>query len=160
MTDMTVLEGTINWARLNTPGESYDGDPQWELTLVVTKDVADGWTTSGYQKTTKQDKEGNFIIKLKKPKMTAAGKEQKPPKVRHVEGYVLDGDTVGNGSKGRVQVALIPYNYKGKDGITPRLNALIINDLVEFNGTDGTDEFFQDLPSAPDASFDEDGGDY
>ena len=155
MATTTVLSGIANWARLVTPGRSFDDEDQWEVTLVVPRDVAEDWTAKGYQRTTKQDKDSNYIIKLKKPCRTATGKEQKPPKVRHVEGYILKDDIVGNGSKVKVQVALIPYTYKGKDGITPRINAVIVEDLIEYEDG-GEGDFFNDLPEVPEVQFDED----
>jgi len=141
----TTVTGTINWAYLSVdkPGKSFEDKPQYECTMTVPKSMAEKWANAGLTQGVKQNKDGDYILKLSVPVTARSGKVMDAPKVTHVEGYQVDPATVGNGSKGTATVNLFPYSNKFGTGYTKYLKSVEIETLEIYNPEDEVLEEFE-----------------
>lgn len=141
---VTTVSGELRWSHLgqNPSGTSFNGDPQWDTTLIVPKSTAEKFASKGI-KPLKQDKEGNYILNLKRPTHvnTMDGKkfELAPPVVSHKSGQEIDASKIGNGSTGSVVLEIREYQ-KGK--YSSRIREVIIDNYEEYEGSDGELEEF------------------
>ena len=141
--NVTTVTGEIRWAHLGQEpkGTSFNKEPQWDCTVVVTKSLAEKFANKGL-KPLKQDKEGNYILNLKRPTHvnTMAGDkfELSPPLVSHKSGQEVDGNKIGNGSTGSVVLEIREYQ-KGK--YSTRIREVILDNYVEYEGAEELEEF-------------------
>lgn len=135
MTDYVYLTGKIKWPRLVRPDPKFDN---WGVNIYLDKKSQTAFDESGLQLSIKTDEDGEFI------KVSRAVQKQikgelvvfEAPKVIDKEGQALNGDTVGNGSRCTVKVAV----FDTKKGKGHRLEAVQVLDLVPFEpkGREGT----------------------
>lgn len=140
----TSVAGTLMWTKVDpsSPDKDFNDNDVWSTTLIVTKSTAEKWNNAGLTKTIKQDKEGNYILKLKIPCVSRSGKDMKPPVVTHQEGYLVEPEKIGNGSTGTCVVSVIPYDNKFGKGYTTYLKKIIIDNLEEYDGSSEEAEEF------------------
>jgi len=142
--------GEAKWAHIHEPKPPYQGkgDPKFEIDVVfekggewdaIGKEVATISKENGFEQMPikkEKDKEGEytgrFFIRFKTG-------EQYPPKVFDKFGQIIGPETlVGNGSTVRVAYTMAEYSAFG-GGITFYLQAVQVDDLVEYKGNSATD---------------------
>jgi len=63
-------------------------------------------------------------------------KSSNPIKAFDRDGDVIEGISIGNGSKAVAMVGSYEWNWKNKAGVSPSLKKLVITDLVSYEGAD------------------------
>ena len=124
----------LSWVKLDpkNPDMGFDKkSPQYSCTVkTADKIAAEAWKKAGIN--VKPAEENGAVV------YTADGKYNTapPPVVDKSLQPILDTSTIGNGSKGNVQVKFKPYEYMGKKGISTQLLALQITDIIEYQNAD------------------------
>lgn len=134
----------LSWVKLNpkNPDMGYDKkSPQYSCTVkTANKADAEAWKKAGINvKPLEENGAVVYTAALKKKIYSDAdGKYNTapPPVVDKSLQPILDVDTIGNGSKGNVQVKFKPYEYMGKKGTSIQLLAIQITDLKEYQSGD------------------------
>lgn len=131
---VTTVTGTLMWAHVGpeAKGKSFNGDPQWDITVVVPKSTAEKFASKGI-KPLKQDKEGNYILNLKRPTTVQPMKgdpfELSPPIVSHKSGQEINPDAIGNGSTGSVVLEIREY---APNKFSSRIREVIVDNYEEY----------------------------
>ena len=132
------IEGVeLNWAKLDTPVSPF-GTLQWELQIATTD--ADKAAELKENHLNVKEKDGKFIVSLKRKAKKSDGSDNTP--VRVVDGQLneIKGGSIGNGSVGNVMVFQYPYEAVGRKGIASSLSGVQVTELVEYTpGTGGFD---------------------
>ena len=134
----------LSWVKLDpkNPDMGFDKkSPQYSCTVKTTdKKSAEAWKKAGINVKPVEENGGVAYTAALKKKIyaDADGKYNTapPPVVDKSLQPILDTSTIGNGSKGNVQVKFKPYEYMGKKGISTQLLALQITELVEYQNAD------------------------
>ena len=133
----------LSWVKFDpaNPDSGFDKkSPQYSCTVQTDNKVdAEAWKKSGMN--VKPKDENNKVVYSvtlkKKIYLDETGKNStKPPAVVDKQLQPVNPNTIGNGSKGNVQVRLKPYSYMGKEGISVQLLAVQITDLKEYQGAE------------------------
>jgi len=124
----------LNWAKLAKPVSPF-GTLQWELQIATT-DEALAKTLSEEHFNVKE-KDGKFIVSLKRKAIKADGSENKPVNVVDASNKQMDPTIIGNGSVGNIQVFQYPYEVSGRKGIATTLSGVQVVKLVEYNPNTG-----------------------
>lgn len=113
------LEGELSWVKAVTPDE-YEGKRNWSACTTLNPDALQmimELKAEGVKNVLKKDDQNRWYIKVsrrdgiyKGDKMT---KVLNPPVVTDAEGNIIDGDTVGNGSKGILKIDVYEHPVKG-----------------------------------------------
>lgn len=124
--------GTCKWAKLQSPDEMYD---TFNVCLYMDEESEKAFDSSPFTMNYRTDDDGRFIRfrRANAPK-EVRGRLVHPggkPLVMDKEGNVFDG-LVGNGSNVTVKILAYPYKYGSKSGFGHRLEAVKINELVEY----------------------------
>jgi len=134
----------ISWVKFDSsnPDMGFDKKtPQYSCTVSTTdKKAAEVWKKASINVKPKEEN-GKVVYSVtlkKKIYADADGKyTTKPPAVVDKSLQpITNVNSIGNGSKGNVQVRLKPYDYMGKQGISVQLLAMQITDLKEYQGGD------------------------
>ena len=138
---LITIEGKLDWTRVVTP-EEYEGKKTWSTTVYPN---AAGIQTvmeikaEGVKNNLKKAEDGSWYIKFSRPveikKKDKVVKVLQPPVVTDMEGNIIDGYTIGNGSEGIVTLDL--YTHPMKGGTTSkaaRLERIKITKLVKYEG--------------------------
>lgn len=141
---MLLNEVELSWVKLDpkNPDMGYDkASPQYSVTVKTGDKVkAEAWKKAGINvKPTEENGTVVYTAGLKKKIYSDAegrSNTSPPPVVDKSLQPILDTTTIGNGSKGNVQVKFKPYTYMGKSGISTQLLALQITDMVEYTNAD------------------------
>lgn len=135
------FKGKAKWCYLTR----LDNYGSWSLNLYVdqeSKDKIIELQTQGLKNTLKKDEDGYYVKFKREPKktvkdyVTGANKELvfTPPLIFDIDGKVLDGVSVGNGSD--ITVKCQVYNFGGKAGIAKgvaaRLESVRVDNLVPY----------------------------
>lgn len=133
----------LSWVKFDpaNPDSGFDKKtPQYSCTVQTANKVdAEAWKKAGMNVKPKEenDKVVYSVTLKKKIYLDDTGKNStKPPAVVDKQLQPVNANTIGNGSKGNVQVRLKPYEYMGKKGISVQLLAVQITDLKEYQGGD------------------------
>ena len=141
---MLLQNVDISWVKFDSasPDMGYDKkSPQYSCTVSTTNKVdAEAWKKASINVKPKEEN-GKVVYSVtlkKKIYADADGKyTTKPPAVVDKSLQpITNVNSIGNGSKGNVQVRLKPYDYMGKQGISVQLLAMQITDLKEYQGGD------------------------
>ena len=134
----------LSWVKLDpkNPDMGFDKkSPQYSCTVkTADKVAAEAWKKAGIN--VKPAEENGAVVYTaalkKKIYSDADGRSNTapPPVVDKSLQPILDVTTIGNGSKGNVQVKFKPYEYMGKKGISTQLLALQITEIVEYQNAD------------------------
>ena len=134
----------LNWVKLDAknPDMGFDKkSPQFSVVAKTTsKADADAWKKAGIN--VKPVEEAGSIVystTLKKKIYTDAdGKSNTlaPACVDKQLQPITNVASIGNGSRGNVQVKFKPYSYMGKEGISVQLLAIQVTELKEYGGAD------------------------
>jgi hypothetical protein len=141
---MLLNEVELSWVKLDpkNPDMGYDkASPQYSVTVKTGDKVkAEAWKKAGINvKPTEENGTVVYTAGLKKKIYSDAegrSNTSPPPVVDKSLQPILDTTTIGNGSKGNVQVKFKPYTYMGKSGISTQLLALQITEMVEYTNAD------------------------
>lgn len=134
----------ISWVKFDqaNPDLGFDKkSPQYSCTIKTTnKADAEAWKQAGINlKPIEENGSMAWTATLKKKIYADAdGKftTQPPAVVDKQLQPITNTNSIGNGSKGNVQVRFKPYEYMGKKGISTQLLAVQITDLKEYQGGD------------------------
>lgn len=128
-----IKNAELRWAKLVHPVSPF-GTDQWEC-QVFTSDTeqAKEWKNN-HLKPKKID--GGFAVNLSRTTTYGkSGKEKQPPVVVGRDLQPIDGNIVGNGSIGNVQVEQYDWSFNGKSGTKSELKAIQVVELKEYNKT-------------------------
>ena len=132
-----IMGVELNWARLDQPVNPF-GTPQWELQIATTdanvaKELSDNHLNV-------KEKDGKFVISLKRKATKADGSAMDPVRVADSAVTPIENRrSIGNGSKGNVIVWQYPYEAMGRSGVASSLTAVQVTDLVEYVSTQSED---------------------
>jgi len=134
----------ISWVKFDSANPDLGFDkksPQYSCTIKTdNKEHAEAWKKAGINiKPAEENGKVVYSATLKKKIYADAdGKytTQPPAVVDKQLQPIIKTNTIGNGSKGNVQVRLKPYEYMGKTGISVQLLAMQITELKEYQGGD------------------------
>ncbi len=134
----------LNWVKLDPKNPDMGFDKQSPQFSVVARTVnkldADAWKKAGIN--VKPVEEGGVIVystTLKKKIYTDADGKYNTPAPAVVDKQlqpITNVQSIGNGSRGNVQIKFKPYEYMGKSGISVQLLALQVTELKEYGGAD------------------------
>ena len=136
------------WPWLNVPDTRYDATGKYKCDLMVSKEAASDMMTKA--KEIFIEEFGEKSLKTAKwpfqPDEESGGvrfraKSSKKPVLYDAKGKVIKDElNIGNGSQLKLSGVMSTYNAGGSTGVTMYLNAVQVIDLVEYGGTDFTEE--------------------
>lgn len=131
-----TVTGTAFYAKVQSPDKQYN---MFAVDLVVDEKTSDKLKELGAKPATSDGllkrHEGHpdsDVYKFKRRVVTKDGTHLSPPEVVDSKGRPTK-KLVGNGSKVKLNVTLMPYTYNSKKGVSLYLNGLQVLDLVEYN---------------------------
>jgi hypothetical protein len=120
----------LNWAKLDRPVEPF-GTPQWEVQALTTdKKLADNLAKEHFNV---KEKDGNYVISLKRKALKRDGTPNKPPQVVDSKLQPMDPKVIGNGSIGNIMVYQYEYDMMGRQGIGTMLSGVQVTTLNKYN---------------------------
>tara|TARA_B110000259_G_C13984597_1_gene389927 strand:+ start:339 stop:842 length:504 start_codon:yes stop_codon:yes gene_type:complete len=141
---MLLQNVEISWVKFDSanPDMGFDKKtPQYSCTVKTSDKVqAEAWKKASIN-VKPSEEQGSVVYSVtlkKKIYADADGKNTtKPPAVVDKQLQpITNTSSIGNGSKGNVQVRLKPYDYLGKQGISVQLLAMQVTELKEYQGGD------------------------
>ena len=131
-----IANAELNWAKLATPVSPF-GTEQYELQIATTDAaVAAEWKENHL---TVKEKDGKFVVSLKRKAKRANGEDMGAPRVVDATKAPMDANGIGNGSTGNVIVRQYNYDTMGRSGVATMLEAVQVTNLVEYKATGGVD---------------------
>jgi len=121
-TNRVKIKADVMWAYLDRQNE-MSGKYQVDLCNLSTQAV-DALEGMGISVRQKEDK-GFFIT----------CKSTNPIRAYDKDGDVIDGISIGNGSKAIAMIGSYEWNWKNKQGTSPSLKKLVIDELVAYEGS-------------------------
>lgn len=128
----------LNWAKLAKPITNQFGATQYELQIATT-DKAHADKISADTGLSFKEKDGKFVMNLKRKAMDSKGAAMTPVRVVDANKAELNGGSIGNGSKGNVIVWQYEYEFAGRKGVGSSLTAVQVTDLVKYERTADVD---------------------
>lgn len=133
------LEGELTWTRVVNP-EEFEGKQSWST--CITLDPAGVNTVmelkaEGVKNVLKKNDKNQWYVKFSRPvEVKKAGKVVKvlsAPVVTDAEGNIIDGLTIGNGTKGIVTLDVYEHPVKGgTKAKAARLESIKVTELVKY----------------------------
>lgn len=141
---MLLNDVELSWVKLDpkNPDMGFDkNSPQFSLVASTDeKTKSEEWKKAGINVKPKEvDGKIVYSATLKKKIYTDADGKYATPAPVVVDKQlqpITNTNSIGNGSRGNVQVKFKPYEYMGKKGISVQLLALQVVDLKEYQGGD------------------------
>jgi hypothetical protein len=124
------LKADIMWANLDRPND-MSGKYQVDLCNLSQAAVQ---ALSSLGITPKQKEDKGFFITCK---------STQPIRAYDMDGDVLD-QRVGNGSKAIAMIGTYSWTFKNKEGVSPSLKKLVIENLVGIDNGESIEEFDED----------------
>lgn len=121
MTERVKIKADLMWAYMDKPND-MSGKYQVDLCNLSDGAVA-ALEDMGITPRQKDDK--GFYITCK---------SNQPIKAYDKNGDVIEGITIGNGSKAIALVGFYTWTFKNKEGVSPSLKKLVIDELVSYEG--------------------------
>jgi len=132
-----ITDVELNWAKLVSPVSPF-GTPQWELQIATTDAEKAEELKANFLNV--KEKDGKYIVALKRKAVKANGEPMEPPRVVGKDLQPLaEAGKIGNGSKGNVIVWQAPYETMGRSGISNSLTAVQVTEMIEYTGGTGFD---------------------
>ena len=136
---LVELEGELNWTRIVNP-EEYEGKKSWSTTITLTPpgvQTVMEMKAEGVKNNLKKNDKNQWYVKFSRPVERKKGDKViqvfSPPIAVDTEGNVIDGNIIGNGSKGIVTVDLYEHPVKGGGkSKAARLERIKITELVKY----------------------------
>lgn len=120
-TNRVKVKADIMWAYLDKPN---DMSQKYQVDLCNLSDPAVK-AIEGMGITVRQKEDKGYFITCK---------SSNPIRAFDSDGDVLEGITIGNGSKAVALLSSYTWNWKGKEGVSPSLRKLVIDELVAYEG--------------------------
>ena len=159
---MILKNVELHWTKLDpsNPTLGFSGDkPQWSVQLRTrSKDQSAEWKKVGLNVRVDDDEGGIFYkVTVMKEAKKKDGSDDKPVRVVGRDNFPFENLTgIGNGTTANVKLRVFEYNFKGKEGVGVRLDAIQIVDLIEYESKSGEDFEALDESFASDKASDED----
>ena len=131
-TNRVKIKADVMWAYLDRQNE-MSGKYQVDLCNLSTKAV-EGLEEMGLSVRQKEDK-GFFIT----------CKSSNPIRAYDKDGDVIDGVSIGNGSTAIALIGTYQWNFKNKEGISPSLKKLVIDELMMYEGSEDFNPVMDDV---------------
>ena len=123
-TPRVKVKAELMWASLDRPNEMSG---KYQVDLCNLSDAAvKAFEDMGIQVRQKEDK-GYFIT----------CKSTNPIKAFDNDGDVIEGISIGNGSKAVALVGSYSWTFKNKEGVSPSLKRLMVTDIVAYDSEGG-----------------------
>ena len=137
-----VLSGVkVLWANVQADNPDSKYERVWKTDVILEKSMADSMLASGFGV---REKDGEYLLTIKKKCMTRDGKAQTPPTVVGRDGKTPFTEEIGNGSTCNIKVYAKYCEVKGETHLPAYLNALQVVEHVArgagFDNLDGTEE--------------------
>jgi hypothetical protein len=135
-----TLEGELNWTRVVNP-EEYEGKKSWSTTITLDPEGVNTvmeLKAEGVKNSLKKNAEtGKWYVKFSRPVEIKKGDKVtrvlSPPIVTDKDGNILDGLTIGNGSKGIITLDVYEHPVKGgAKAKAARLEKIMITELIKY----------------------------
>ena len=136
----------FHYAKLGKPVSPF-GTEQWEMQLRTTsKETKAQLEEAGVSVKLKEDDDGNtyYAASVKRKTTDRKGNRMDPPRVVDTKRQAVDGDKIGNGSKGNIILFSYEYEVQGRSGTAAMLTAVQVTDLKIYEGGSGIDFDFSD----------------
>lgn len=124
------LKADIMWANLDRPNE-MSGKYQVDLCNLSQAAVK---ALSSVGITPKQKEDKGFFITCK---------STQPIRAYDMDGEVLE-EKLGNGSKAIAMIGTYSWTFKNKEGVSPSLKKLVVEELVRYDSGEVVEEFDED----------------
>lgn len=137
MTDIKtlILEGKCKWAVVHESRKNLNGEEEYSIDIEISQGTLDNLLKAGVSKRrkAKEDAEtGEKYLTIRRKKIAKSGKEIPPPIVVGPDKQLFT-DKIGNGSKVKVAVELIPYENKFGTGVMTRLAGVQVITHVSYS---------------------------
>jgi len=124
MSKAITIKAVVYWAQLE---EKNDLSEKYQVDLGQLTDAAvEALESLGIDVKFDENLRGNYIT----------CKSSRPIFAKDEDGASLKGIRVGNGSEAVGVVGTYEWKFKGKPGLSPSLNQLVITSLMEYTGDD------------------------
>ena len=135
--NILINDVEMNWAKVVSPFRNQFGGETYEMQIIVVKDREDELKAAGLK--TKDTEDGRVSANLKRKATKRDGTANDAPRVVDGQRNPLDGNKIGNGSRGNVIVYKFDYDFAGQSGVSTSLTAIQVTDLVEYSGGQSVD---------------------
>ena len=138
------LTGKGSWFHKLFEPDEYLGDKRWKISFYPDPKSMEKFKELKTVNRFKTDKDGTYVVlsrPVDKPWQIKDGEspEFDPPRVTDSEGNLWPDDKIiGNGSEVTVKLEVYNYSYKGRSGTAARLEAVRVDDWVEYQKPDET----------------------
>lgn len=119
-TQRVKIKADVMWANLDKPNEMSG---KYQVDLCNLSDAAVNALESMGLSVRQKDDKGYFIT----------CKSNQPIKPFDKTGDVLEGMSIGNGSKAVALIGSYSWTFKNKEGVSPSLKKLVIDELVTYD---------------------------
>ena len=141
--EFTIQRCKVKWAMVQADRPDTKYEHCWKCNIILDEEWKDNLLKSGFK--VHQDKDGDWVLVVKRKCKTRDGKTQSPPKVVGIDGRTKVEDAVGNGSLCNIIVYAKYQTVNSKTTLQAYLNAIQVLDLVPYEGGGG----FKDETEAP-----------
>jgi hypothetical protein len=125
------IKADVMWAYMDRPN---DMSGKYQVDLANLSDPAVKALEDMGLKVNQKEGKGFFIT----------CKSTQPIKAYDKSGEVLEGVTIGNGSKAIAMVSFYDWSYGAKKGKSPSLKKLVIDELVSYEGAEPPEAIIDD----------------
>lgn len=135
-----TLEGELSWTRVVNP-EEYEGKKSWSTCITLDPigvNTVMELKAEGVKNVLKKNDKNQWYVKFSRPVEIKKGdkvvKTLNAPVVTDASGTVIDGMTIGNGTKGEVTLDVYTHPVKGGgQSKAARLESIKVTELVVYN---------------------------
>jgi hypothetical protein len=126
-TQRVKISADVMWAYMDKPN---DMSGKYQIDLCQLSDAAVN-ALEGMGITVRQKEDKGYFITCK---------SNNPIRAYATNGDTLEGISIGNGSKAVAMITPYAWKYQKKEGVSPSLRKLVINELVTYEGVDSADD--------------------
>ena len=121
MSKPVTIKAVLYWAQLH---EINDMSGKYQVDLCQLSDAAQAkLTEQGVAIKNQDDDRGNYVT----------CKSTRPLFAMFEDGQIIDPNVkIGNGSKAVVALSFYEWTYKGKSGVSPSAQRIVVTDLIEY----------------------------
>lgn len=126
-TQRVKISADVMWAYMDRPNEMSG---KYQIDLCQLSDAAVN-ALEGMGITVRQKEDKGYFITCK---------SNNPIRAYATNGDTLEGISIGNGSKAVAMITPYSWKYQKKEGVSPSLRKLTINELVTYEGNESVDD--------------------
>ena len=130
-TQRIKVKADVMWAYLDKPN---DMSGKYQVDLCNLSDSAVG-ALEGMGVTVRQKEDKGYFITCK---------STNPIRAYDRDGDVIEGISIGNGSKAVAMIGTYNWTFKNKEGTSPSLKKLVVDELVAYEGDPVTEQMDDD----------------